>query len=85
MANEWIYTKSSLKHQLWLVFDTGLSVTPLMGHLGYLSIHWSSVPVTYGMRGQGDSLVWRKITHNLCLLTDRLDGTVTIVVRIMIE
>ena len=29
---------------LWLVFDTGLSVTPLMGHLGCLASHWS-VPV----------------------------------------
>ena len=26
---------------LWLVFDAGLSLTPLMGHLGYLSSHWS--------------------------------------------
>ena len=41
MAHEWSYTKSSLKHQLWLVFDTGLGVTPHMGHLGYLSSHWS--------------------------------------------
>ena len=30
---------------LWLVFDTGLSVTPLMGHLVCLASHWS-VPVT---------------------------------------
>ena len=29
---------------LWLVFDTGLTVTPLMGHLGCLASHWS-VPV----------------------------------------
>ena len=29
---------------LGLVFDTGLSVTPLMGHLGSLASHWS-VPV----------------------------------------
>ena len=29
---------------LGLVFDTGLSVTPLMGHLGCLASHWS-VPV----------------------------------------
>ena len=28
----------------WLVFDTGLSVTPLMGHIGCLASHWS-VPV----------------------------------------
>ena len=26
---------------LWLVFDTGIGLTPLMGHLGYLSSHWS--------------------------------------------
>ena len=31
---------------LGLVFDTGLSVTPLMGHLGCLSGHWS-VPVVW--------------------------------------
>ena len=31
---------------LGLVFDTGLSVTPLMGHLGSLASHWS-VPVLY--------------------------------------
>ena len=24
-----------------LVFDTGLSVTPLMGHIGHLASHWS--------------------------------------------
>ena len=29
---------------LGLVFDTGLSVTPLMSHLGCLASHWS-VPV----------------------------------------
>ena len=29
---------------LWLVFDTGFSVTLLMGHLGCLASHWS-VPV----------------------------------------
>ena len=29
---------------LGLVFDTGLSVIPLMGHLGCLESHWS-VPV----------------------------------------
>ena len=29
---------------LGLVFDTGLTVTPLMGHLGCLASHWS-VPV----------------------------------------
>ena len=37
-----------LKHEIpWflgLVFDTGLSVTPLMGHLVCLASHWS-VPV----------------------------------------
>ena len=33
---------------LGLVFDTGLSVTPLMGHLGCLASHWS-VPVLQGM------------------------------------
>mgnify|MGYP001804206209 CR=1 FL=1 len=26
---------------LWLVFDTGLSATSLIGHLGYLASHWS--------------------------------------------
>ena len=31
---------------LWLVFDTGLSVTPLMGYLGCLASQWS-VPVAY--------------------------------------
>ena len=33
---------------LWLVFDTGLSVTPLIGHLGCLASHWS-VPVGYAL------------------------------------
>ena len=28
------------------MFDTGLSVTPLMGHLGCLASHWS-VPVQH--------------------------------------
>ena len=33
---------------LGLVFDTGLSITPLMGHLGCLATHWS-VPVSMGL------------------------------------
>ena len=32
---------------LGLVFDTGLNLTPLMGHLGCLACHWS-VPVKGG-------------------------------------
>ena len=36
---------------LGLVFDTGLSVTPLMGHLGYLASHWS-VPVKHSLSRQ---------------------------------
>ena len=43
-----------LKHEIpWflgLVFDTGLSVTPLMGHLGSLASHWS-VPVNVTLHG----------------------------------
>ena len=26
---------------LWLMFDTGLGLAPLMGHLGCLASHWS--------------------------------------------
>ena len=44
MAHEWSYTKSSINHRPRLVFDTGHSITPLMGHLGCLATHWS-VPV----------------------------------------
>ena len=35
---------------LGLVFDTGLIITPLMGHLGCLASHWS-VPVSLSMNG----------------------------------
>ena len=37
---------------LWLVFDTGLILTPLMGHLGNLSSH-CSVPVCCGCEREG--------------------------------
>ena len=37
------------------VFDTGLSVTPLMGHLGCLASHWS-VPVKQGVLAQEKSI-----------------------------
>ena len=36
---------------LGLVFDTGLSVTPLMGHLGCLASHWSD-PVLHRQPSQ---------------------------------
>ena len=52
MAHEWRYTKFSIKDQpqqtkakgVCLVIDTGLSGTPVIGHLGCLESHWS-VPV----------------------------------------
>ena len=60
MAHEWSYTKSSINQTptqilspvFGLVFDTGLSVTPLMGHLGCMASHWSvpmmpSTPCSY--------------------------------------
>ena len=36
---------------LWLVFDTGLSATPLMCYLGYLASHWS-VPVCCAVKSK---------------------------------
>ena len=39
---------------LGAVFDTGLSVTPLMGHLGFLASHWSVlVTINYTVPHQG--------------------------------
>ena len=34
-------SKHAIPWFVGLVFDTGLSVTPLMCHLGYLASHWS--------------------------------------------
>ena len=48
---------------LGLVFDTGLSVTPFMGHLGCLASHWSVPGITVLHRAQLHYEMYMKCVH----------------------